>query len=230
MSYLCLAAEVPEMQSRGLIVAVKHFAGNDQEFNRRGVATFMTEQMFREFDLRGFESAFTIGKAKSTMTAYNRLGPVYAGASAEMQEEVLRGEWGFKGVVITDCSSNGSDTPLNYIHTIESLVNGSDMFCMEFNNKRGDEVQRAIEAGDGYLLKKLRDANHHFYYTFSHSNLINGLTSTTMIVRIKTWWQITLDAVNISIGVIAGIVTVLYLVSLFFTKIRKEKAADKEEV
>lgn len=225
MSYLCLASEVPEMQSRGLTVAVKHFAGNDQEFNRRGVSTFMTEQTFREFDLRGFEGAFTIGKAKSTMTAYNRLGMVYAGACKEMQEEVLRGEWGFKGVVITDCSSNGSDTPLNYIHTIESLVNGSDMFCMEFNNKRGDEVQRAIEAGDGYLLQKLRDANHHFYYAFSHSNLINGLTSTTIVVSIKTWWQIALDAVNISLGVIAGLITVLYLISLYFTKIRKQIAA-----
>ena len=65
------------MQEKGVAAAIKHFAMNDQEKNRCGVATFATEQAMREIYLRCFEGAFTEAGALSTMTAFNRICLLY---------------------------------------------------------------------------------------------------------------------------------------------------------
>ena len=86
----------------GLVPVGKHFAFNDQETNRDGLAVFLSEQAARENELRGFQIAFRDGKATSLMTAFNRLGCTHVGASKGLMNGILRGEWGFKGYVITD--------------------------------------------------------------------------------------------------------------------------------
>ena len=209
MSYLCAALEVTEMVNKGVNVAIKHFAGNDQETNRTGVCTFMTEQTFRQQGLRGFESAFTLAKTLGTMTAFNRLGCTYAGASDAMQNKVLRGEWGFKGVCITDAAGSN-----RYQHTIESLVNGSDMFCMADKNIRVKQIEQAIKGGDGYVMQALREANHRFYYAFANSNLANGLDSNAAIVPLTPWWSTAISAAIGVLGVLTAGSFVMMIVSI----------------
>ena len=92
-------------QEEGFYVTVKHFACNNQEDNRQAVSSVVGERALREIYLRGFETAVRQGGAKSVMTSYNRLNGVYTPNSHDLCTKVLRQEWGFDGVVMTDWSS-----------------------------------------------------------------------------------------------------------------------------
>ena len=92
-------------QEEGYYVTIKHFACNNQEDNRTAVSSNVGERALREIYLRGFETAVRKGGAKSVMTSYNRLNGVYTPNSRDLCTNILRLEWGFTGVVMTDWSS-----------------------------------------------------------------------------------------------------------------------------
>ena len=94
-------------QEKGYYVTVKHFACNNQEDNRNYVSSNLSERALREIYLRAFEETVVEGKAKSTMTSYNRVNGVYSPNSYDLCTKVLRNEWGFDGVVMTDWFSTG---------------------------------------------------------------------------------------------------------------------------
>ncbi len=100
------AAVTRGAQSKGLIVTVKHFVANDQETNRQsnGLYTWLNEQSMRELYAEPFEISVKEGKAEGIMTAYNRIGNEWCGASKALVTDLLRDEWGFDGLVITDAS------------------------------------------------------------------------------------------------------------------------------
>lgn len=89
-------------QEEGFYVTVKHFACNNQEDNRNGVSSNVSERALREIYLRGFEAAVREGGAKSIMTSYNKVNGVYSPNNYDLCTKVLRNEWGFDGVVMTD--------------------------------------------------------------------------------------------------------------------------------
>lgn len=181
------------MTEKGIVAGIKHFAANDQEINRMGVATFMTEQTLRQNALRGFEGAVAVGKTMGIMSSYNRFGPVAACQDYNAQTGILREEWGFQGINVTDGALND-----RYMHTLESLVAGTDMFCM--SPARGPVFVKAINKGDGYLLQWLRQANKHYYYAMSRSILTNGLESGASVAKFMPWWQPALIAVDVLFG------------------------------
>ncbi|MGN0403715.1 MAG: glycoside hydrolase family 3 protein [Bariatricus sp.] len=86
----------------GCYVTLKHFSGNNQEDNRDHVSSNMTERALREIYLRGFEIAVREGHAKGMMTSYNKINGVYTSNSKDLLTKVLRQEWGFDGLVMTD--------------------------------------------------------------------------------------------------------------------------------
>ena len=89
-------------QEDGYYVTVKHFACNNMEENRNRVSSNVSERALREIYLRGFERTVRKGHAKGIMTSYNRLNSVYTSNSHDLCTKVLRNEWGFDGVVMTD--------------------------------------------------------------------------------------------------------------------------------
>lgn len=101
------ASTIVGAQSRGLVCYVKHFALNEQETNRMGLATFLTEQALRETYLKSFEYAVKEGGTLGIMQAFNRVGGVNCFGNYALDVTVLREEWGFKGVVVTDSYSTG---------------------------------------------------------------------------------------------------------------------------
>lgn len=222
LSYLFLGVQSKAMTLKGVAVAPKHLCANDFEKNRYGSSNFMTEQTYRELPLRGFESAYTIGKVLSVMTSYTRNGPIYCGADPALNNHVMRKEWGFKGVNITDGVAGK-----NYQHGVESLVGGSDMFCIDYNAGGGYVLARTAitnainDNDDGALVGYVRNANKNFYYAFSRTNLINGMTANTKVEEITPWWE------NVVIGLIAGLSSltglsvIMLLISVFFVKDRK---------
>ena len=89
-------------QEPGFYVTIKHFACNNQEDHRNTVSSNVSERALREIYLRGFEMAVKEGGAKSVMTSYNKVNGVYTPNSYDLCTDVLRNEWGFDGVVMTD--------------------------------------------------------------------------------------------------------------------------------
>jgi beta-glucosidase len=104
------AAFVRGVQSRGVVTTVKHFAGNDAEFERHSINSVIDARALRELTLVPFELAVRDGGALGIMTAYNRLNGPHCSEHHQLITEILRREWGFDGFVLTDWLSAGSTT------------------------------------------------------------------------------------------------------------------------
>lgn len=119
------AAEMRGVRSKGVIAYMKHFALNDQETNRYGGAIFANEQSIRENFLKGFEIVTREGKPVAAMAAMNRIGSRWVGAHKGIMTKVLRKEWGFEGVVITDQASSSA---MFYQDMPSGLAAGTDLW------------------------------------------------------------------------------------------------------
>ncbi len=96
------ASYVRGIQSQGVYACPKHFAVNSQELRRMAMNSVLDERTLREIYLTGFEIAVKEGKAKTIMSAYNEVNGVYANENKHLLNDILREEWGFDGIVITD--------------------------------------------------------------------------------------------------------------------------------
>lgn len=123
------AAVTRGAQSENLVVTLKHFALNDQETNRFGVFTWCNEQAMRELYLKPFEIAVKEGGASGMMSGLNRIGTQWCGGSYALLTELLREEWGFDGMVITDAYMNL--TGAGYMNPNLAVYAGNDeLLCM----------------------------------------------------------------------------------------------------
>ncbi len=103
----CLAGELAAawirgLQSRGVGASLKHFAGNNQEDERMSSDSVVDERALREIYLPAFERAVKTAHPATVMCAYNKLNGVYCSDNATLLREILRAEWGFDGVIVTD--------------------------------------------------------------------------------------------------------------------------------
>lgn len=197
------------MKEKGLLTAIKHFVGNDQETNRHGVCTFWQEQALRENELRSFEGALSSENCYGLMASYNRIGCVPASACLALQTGVLREEWGFRGLNLTDSSKDAT----SYLYTAESLAAGSD----DFGNDaaRSSEVKQLLtKEKDGFLWGQVRLAAKHYFYSYLHSNLVNGLTVDSLVTAYVPWWIPTVKALQYSFLGLTGISLSFLFVSL----------------
>ncbi len=96
------AAYIRGIQSQGVYACPKHFAVNSQELRRMAMNAVLDERTLREIYLTGFEIAVKEGGAKAIMTSYNEVNGVYANENRHLLHDILRDEWGFDGIVISD--------------------------------------------------------------------------------------------------------------------------------
>lgn len=190
----------------GCLVGPKHFAFNAIEYNRYGLSEFMTEQTAREGELRCFQKAFESGKCLAVMTAFNRIGCSYINGHEGLMLNILRGEWGFKGLATTDMV-NGQ----NYFLPVETIMGGITMMA---NGSGADADLRAEwwyaeEANiknDAKINAQLQENMHYQWYAYANSNAMNGLNESSTIVQNMTWWRATLIALQVvfAVGIAAG--------------------------
>ena len=174
--------------TKGLVMAPKHFAFNDQESNRNGVAPFMTEQKARELELRSFQIAAEAGSL-GFMTSFSRIGVKYVGAHEGLITSILKGEWGFRGYVISDMVN-----PATYMTWKESVVAGTTNFdAKNYDDSWASYVTETTNdlSGDATILAAIKENVHGALYAFSQSNMMNGLTKTSHQVSVNTWWRMT---------------------------------------
>ena len=133
------AGYIRGIQSNGISACVKHFACNDQEENRMTLDSVVDERTLREIYLTAFEIAVKEGKTKTIMSSYNLVNGVYANENEHLLVDILRKEWGFNGLVVTDWGGNNDG--------VLSLKCGNQLE-MPGTPDRPEEVIKAIEAGE----------------------------------------------------------------------------------
>jgi beta-glucosidase len=96
------------VQSQGVVATVKHFAANNQEINRRNINVVVSERALREIYLPAFEAAVRVAKVGAVMDAYNMVNGSYCTENKFLNDYVLKGEWGFDGVLMSDWGATRS--------------------------------------------------------------------------------------------------------------------------
>lgn len=133
------AAYVRGIQARGVAACVKHFAGNNQETRRLAIDSVIDERTLREIYLTAFEIAVREGGVKTVMSAYNRLNGDYSNENLHLLRDILRGEWGFDGCVITDWGGSND--------RVAGLIAGNELEMPGTNGESDREILRAVKSG-----------------------------------------------------------------------------------
>lgn len=159
------AAEVKGCQSKGVYCYVKHFALNEQETHRSGGSSWVTEQAMREIYLKPFEIVVKEGKTRAMMSSFNRIGTRWTGGDYRLLTQILRDEWGFKGMVISDYNENSS-----YMDSKQMIYAGGDLnLC---SNKA--KMWSSYDSKSAADVTVLRMATKNILYTTANSNMINS--------------------------------------------------------
>ena len=181
---LIAAAVVKGAQSKGLYAYIKHFAINDQETDRTGLATWCTEQAAREIYMRNFEYAVKKGGAMAVMSSFNRVGAIAACNNYALLTEILRDEWGFQGHVVTDYWSGrlgnnvmntellaraGNDIPLGNV-TGANRARGT--WDATLRGGKGGVIYNNVEQPTQYYV--IRQAAKNVLFTSANSNTVRN--------------------------------------------------------
>lgn len=111
VSGLIASAQLEGMSRAGVTGTIKHFCGNNQEYHRRFADSVISERALRELYLKGFEIAVRSGFARSIMTTYGSVNGLWTAGSADLNTEILRKEWGYDGIVMTDWWAEINNAP-----------------------------------------------------------------------------------------------------------------------
>ena len=206
------AAYVAAAKEYGCIVAPKHLAFNDTEINRSGISVFMTEQQARENELRGTQAIIEDAGALGVMTAFNRVGVTAANAHTGLLIDILRGEWGFQGLMSEDFIQDASYTSLK-----EAVISGVTMTC-----NTGDSSMEAVSekwpywtvenaSQDATLLAALKQVMLWQNYALANSNAMDGLSSNSRLVSVRTWYDNALTGVQIAFALLTLAGAAMYI-------------------
>ena len=208
------AYETLGIESKGCLAYVKHFALNDFETNRVNCGVWSTEQATREIYLKAFEIVFRVGKASATMNSYTRIGTKWNGACEAMMKDILRTEWGYDGIVISDWDTDGSG-----MSKIDGVLAGTNSFD---GNRTKEELIKYKD--NAKVCQAMRESCKIIIYNVVRTNAMNGVTLSSMVVPVTPWWQTALVVIQFSFGSLT-LVSLVFLVINIIKKRKNKKEA-----
>lgn len=159
LSGVMAANQTAGAQENGVYAFIKHFALNDQETNRMSMLnTWANEQSIRETYLKPFEMAVKEGGATAVMSSFNYIGTEWAGSDSRTLNTILRGEWGFRGMVLTDYFGK-----YGYMSADRAIRGGTDLMLATTTTTNHVTDKSATS------LNAMRTATHNILYTAVNS-------------------------------------------------------------
>lgn len=176
------------VQSKGIGTSLKHFATNNQEMRRMSVDSVVDERALREIYLTAFEIAVKKAKPWTVMNAYNKLNGVYCSDNEELQQKILRDEWGFDGVVVTDWGAAND--------RVQGIIAGNELEMPTsggYNDKKiADAVRRGQLSVDmldkrvdsllDLIFKAEKSLCCHTYDKKAHHELAREIAAQSMVL------------------------------------------------
>lgn len=207
------AATVKGAADLGLTCYAKHFVLNDMDRYRiaNGFVVWCNEQALREIYARAYEilvkeptttlkyldNGETVYKetraCTALMSSFNRIGDVWCGASSALLKDMLRGEWGFLGTVITDYNGNA------YMHVEAGVSSGNDLMLANETTL----PTKFTDTKNPSTVRVMREACKNIFYTQVNSSTVNKTSDATVITYATAPWRIWLMEGNIGVGVVA---------------------------
>ena len=226
----CLANVTKGLADGGKQGFIKHFCMNDTEYHRVGLYVWGTEQALREIYLRPFEQAIKFGEDTALMTSFNRIGAVWTGGSQALVQGILRNEWGFKGMLITDYTENRDLQDANQqFRAGGNYILGSSNFKDPGQDKASIRLQwRVRENAKQVIYGSIRPLYTNYVYNSddSHKAIISSLGKAPWV-----WWKPLLNSAEGAVIVAFALITVIALVPTnpefrahLFKKNKKEEA------
>ena len=189
-----ISQEVIGAKEFGVYSYIKHFAMNDQETNRWNmISVWAPEQAIREIYLKPFEIAVKQGGAQAVMSSYSYIGPHWSGANDSLLNKVLRDEWGFRGMVITDYFLGA-----NFMDADAAIRNGNDLMLVAYEMGTNTPDDQTSATG----IKAMRQASKNIMYTVVNSRAYEPENLKTGLYP----WQIAFIIVDI---ILAGLLILL---------------------
>ena len=200
------------LSGKGVIPVLGRLVLADQVTNYTGVVVMANEQAIRELYLRPFEIALREGGSgmKAVMAGMNRVGPRWCGGHSGLLTGVLRSEWGFDGIVMTDTITEKTDS---YADILEGLEAGTDLWQNTSNNcykLRGGQLTYGVRT-------RFRTAAGRILQSVSRSNAMNGIGKKTTLEYKSPVWKL------IRMG-LAAFLVVISLLALWFAFVQWRKA------
>jgi len=172
------AQEISGAASKGVYAYMKHFALNDQETNRCNMlCTWATEQAIRQIYLKPFELSVKEGKCTAVMSSFNYVGTEWAGGCTALLNNILRSEWGFRGMVLTDYFGG-----YGYMDADRGIRNGND--CML--STTGESGATPDDITSATAVSAMRTASHDIMYTVVNSNAYANYSDG---IKLQDWMK-----------------------------------------
>ncbi|MCD7731663.1 MAG: glycoside hydrolase family 3 C-terminal domain-containing protein [Oscillospiraceae bacterium] len=186
-------AELQDLHSMKVTGTIKHFCGNNQEHRRHFIDTVVSERALREIYLRGFEMAVKNGGATSIMTTYGAVNGLWTAGSYDLNTTILRKEWGFKGIVMTDwfASINERGKPQNRTNLAAMVRSQNDLYMVcgdASKNSVGDNTLESLANGSltrGELQRSAENIVNFAIRTAAFDRIIGESDKVEIINRPK---------------------------------------------
>ena len=194
---------------KGMRPYMKHFALNEQEENRDDIVTWCNEQAMRELYLKPFEYSVKLGKVNCVMSSFNDIGPIWAGACKPLLTDLLRTEWGFEGMVLSDYYAS-------WMPTDAAIRAGHDIMLSPTQN-----TNLTLNSNNVGQVVAARNACKNILFAVSHSVSNIEIESRTGLAE----WQIWGIVADSTVGI--GLVTYFFFI-WFDPRERKARKKKKE--
>ena len=221
--------EIKGAKNQGVYCFLKHLVCYEQESMRDGIYVWLTEQSLREIYLKPFKLAIQVGGANGIMTSYNRIGAVWAGGSKALITGVVREEWDFQGIVLTDYADHHK-----FMNGDQQLRAGGDIWMDGFNNN--GQYQFGSANNSNTFRLRLREAGKHVLYGWLNAAYTQSIYDPSedeiqVVIGKKgapvDWWVGALYGVDVAVGVIAvGLVALIIVPGIIKKNKKSEDSAE----